>query len=165
MKTAVLLLVLAWSGGAWALGVGDVAPDFRLKDLEGRERTLSELRQGASLLLDFGSVYCVSCQETRRGLERFRRKGKSRGIRVVAVNVDPPKAAKASRSVARGLRLEFPVLLDGKGATARAYGVAQIPRLFLIDDEGIVRAVYEELPRALERKVLQGLTPKIPPGR
>jgi peroxiredoxin len=153
-----VFLFLLWSVRAWALGVGDPAPEFRLKDLEGRERTLSELRQGRPLLLDFGSVFCVSCQETLRGLERLRRGKEARGIRVVAVNVDPAKNAKAVRAVARGLRLSFPVLLDGDGATARAYGVAQIPFLVFVDEKGLIQALYAELSAALESEAVQRLT-------
>ena len=39
---------------AGAAAVGDRAPEFRLKDLEGKERSLSDLRQGGAIVLDFG---------------------------------------------------------------------------------------------------------------
>jgi peroxiredoxin len=122
--------------------VGDRAPEFKLKDLTGRTRSLGELRQEHALLLDFSSVFCVSCQETLRGVEALRRDADRRGLRVAVVNVDGPRATQAVRSVAKGVGVGFPVLLDSNGIAAKDYGIEQIPSLVLIDKGGVIRAVH-----------------------
>jgi peroxiredoxin len=145
----VLLALLPLLAGAAA--VGDQAPEFRLKDLDGKERSLSDLRQGGAIVLDFGSVYCASCQEVLRRLEALRREQKPGGPRVAVVNEDPPWAEKVVQSVMRELRAGYPVLRDVDGSVAESYGVKQIPHLVAIDAEGIVRAIHEGLPTNLEQ--------------
>ena len=131
--------------------MGDRAPEFRLKDLAGKERTLAELRHGGPIVLDFGSVYCASCQEVLRRLETLRREQKPGGLRVAVVNVDPPWAEKVVQSVIKGLRAGYPVVRDPEGATAETYGVKQIPHLVAVDAGGIIRAAHEGLPTDLKQ--------------
>ncbi|MBI5445067.1 MAG: TlpA family protein disulfide reductase [Deltaproteobacteria bacterium] len=151
MRRALGLLAVLLPLLAGAVAVGDQAPEFRLKDLEGRERSLSDLREGGAIVLDFGSVYCASCQEVLRRLEALRREQKPGGPRVAVVNVDPPWAEKVIQSVMKGLRAGYPVVRDLDGTTADAYGVKQIPHLVAVDAEGIIRAVHEGLPANLEQ--------------
>ncbi|MHB8764447.1 MAG: TlpA family protein disulfide reductase [Deferrisomatales bacterium] len=124
---------------------GEPAPGFALGDLEGRVWTLERLRRGGPVLLDFGSVFCAACQEALRGLEQTRQTFVPRGLAVAAVNVDGPKAARAVATVTRSLGVGYPVLLDGDGAVAEAYGVEVIPFLVLVDAAGTVRAVHRGL--------------------
>ena len=112
---------------AGAAGLGDGAPEFRLKDLEGRKRTLADLREGGPILLNFGSVFCASCQEALRRLEEVRRELGPRGLRVAAVNLDPPKAARAVQSVVRGSAQGIPWSWTALAPWLRRMGWSRFP--------------------------------------
>lgn len=151
-RTALLALggaLALWAASLSAVAAGpepgEAAPVFSLPDLEGRAWTLEDLGQDGPVLLDFGSVFCAACQEALRWLETARREFGPRGLAVAAVNVDGAKAARAVATVTRSLEVGYPVLLDGDGAVAEAYGVEVIPFLVLVDAAGTVRAVHRGL--------------------
>ncbi len=146
MKPATLvfaaLLPLGWASAALALGPGEPAPAFELTALDGGQHSLESLSGGKPLLLDFGSVFCTACREALGWLEDAQRAYAGRGLRVAAVNVDGPKAVAAVNSVCSGIGVTYPVLLDGDGSVAQAYGVEAIPYLILVGPGGRVRAVH-----------------------
>ncbi|GAB4285501.1 MAG: hypothetical protein Kow0092_39550 [Deferrisomatales bacterium] len=142
----VLALWIASLCPAWAAEAGpspgEAASGFSLEDLEGRVWTLEDLRRDGPVLLDFGSVFCAACQEALRWLEQARQTFGPRGLAVAAVNIDGAKAVRAVATVIRSLEVGYPVLLDGDGTVAAAYGVDVIPFLVLVDAGGTVRAVH-----------------------
>jgi peroxiredoxin len=151
-----------------AARVGSAAPGFGGWDLAGaRVLTLEGLRRTpflAPLLLTFGASGCKPCAE---GLPRLKALSvKHPELRLVFVDVESD-ADKAQAFVAR-LRLEGPALLDKLEVIATAYGVggeekAQLPRTFLIDAGGKVRAIYiiegDDLERAIEADLRAASTP------
>lgn len=154
-----LPLILASVAFAQALEIGQGAPDFRLRDIDGTHRTLAELRGSGALLLDFGSVFCFNCQETLSLLEEIRRAPAAFRLRVAAVNLDPAESASAVKAIARGIELGYPILLDPEGIVSTAYDVTQIPYLVLIDAKGIIRAIHRGSPSGLKEMILQKLGP------
>ncbi len=114
---------------------GENAPAVRLKDLSGRTSTLAELAANGGALLAFFKVSCPVCQFTFPYLERLAAGG---GLRVFGVSQDDPKA---TRRFAEEHGVTFPMLLDeaqGGYAASNAFGIINVPSLFLVDAEGTV---------------------------
>jgi peroxiredoxin len=138
-----LLLVLVMVVPAWGqdLGAGRPAPEFALTDLLGETHRLSDYR-GQAVFLNFWATWCPPCRDEMPSLERVYRALKGRGLVVVAVSLDTgPRSAV--ESFVKKLALTFPILLDPRGASVRAYRFPGLPASFLIDRKG--RLVAQEL--------------------
>ncbi len=111
------------------------APDFALLRLGGDTLRLRDLR-GKVVLLNFWATWCVPCRAEMPDIERLSREFAGRGLVVVAVNLQ--EGRRAVRRFVDELHLTFPVVLDGDGKMAAAYGVRPIPTTFLIDQNGFI---------------------------
>lgn len=149
------------------LNVGDVAPDFTLKDQNGKEVTLSDLR-GKKVVLSFHPMAWTSvCKVQMQDLEK--QKGDFDRLGVVALGLSVHSVStKQAWAEAIGVQ-ETSLLADFRpqGDVAQAYGVFREKddfserAVFIVDEEGVVRfkKVYpmkevpdiEEILAALEK--------------
>ena len=157
--------------------VGNAAPSFGGWDLAGRKvLTLDGIRRTptmAALLITFGASWCKPCNE---GLPRLVALSKKHeGLRLVLIDVEAD-AQKAQEFAAR-TGVDGPALLDKFEQIAKTYGVAgsgndgkettALPRTFLVDEKGKVRAIYREegadLEQVIEADLEASKTPVRPP--
>lgn len=116
------------------------APDFVLKDLNGKAIKLSDFR-GKVVLLNFWATWCDVCVEEMDGLNKVYRDMKTKGFVVIAVSIDQSKKSVSDFVKFKGL--EFPVLLDPeKEVYFDKYAVFGLPTSFLIDKKGNIRERY-----------------------
>lgn len=108
------------------------APEFRLKDLEGRERSLSEFR-GKAVLIHFWASWCEPCRQEFPALSRLSREYKGRGLVVLAIAGDSKERVKAFLNENPA---DFPVLIDQYGSAMRSYKVGVIPVSVLVGKDG-----------------------------
>jgi peroxiredoxin len=113
---------LVASGAATrALKAGDLAPDFVLKDPDGRPvSSTGLLTQGPLVVSFYRGVWCPYCnmelQALQEALPQFRKLGAS------LVAISPQNAANSRKSI-RTNGLEFPILSDPGNETAAAFGL------------------------------------------
>ena len=140
--------------------VGAAAPSFGGWDLTGqRALTLDGLRRTPyllPLLITFGASSCRPCLESVPRLKGFAKRHPE--LRLVFIAVDSEPAAAQQFAAKSGLG-DTPAVLDKLEQVAKLYGVggeqkAHLPRTFLIDAGGKVRAIYaaegEDFERVLE---------------
>lgn len=120
--------------------VGQLAPTFTLKALDGPEVSLEDYR-GHLVLLDFWRSTCAPCRMTMPHLESLRAEFADDGLVVVTVNLDISEAEARAFLTENGF--EAFIVLRGTLSDAQAvralYEVETIPETFLIDRQGIVR--------------------------
>ncbi len=117
------------------LTAGAHAPDFRLEDLSGGEKTLGELLKTGPVFLAFFKVSCPTCQYTLPFLERMFR-AQPRGTSMFAVSQDE---ADATREFHHEFGITMPTLLDSSRfgyPASNAYGLSHVPSMFLIGRDG-----------------------------
>ena len=118
--------------------VGRQAPNFQLKDLDGRQVSLSELR-GKIVMLDFWATWCGPCRRTMPVLEELQQEHPN-DFTLLAVNLQEPMDLVIP--YVKRQNLQSRVLLDLEGSVAMDYGAESIPMQVLIDQKGIVRFVW-----------------------
>ncbi|WP_429886164.1 TlpA family protein disulfide reductase [Geoalkalibacter halelectricus] len=128
---AVLLLVVSLP--AAALERGDQAPEFTLKNLDGREVSLSDYR-GRIVLLKLATTWCPTCKQQTDDILRAADLLVEHDVVVLEVFVQD-----SERMVRRFLRgktfpMTFEALMDN-GQAHRAYNVYLIPRMLVLDRE------------------------------
>jgi peroxiredoxin len=121
-----------------ALREGAQAPDFSLPKLDGGTFSLlDELKQRA-IVLAFFKISCPVCQYTFPFLERLHREYGGQKLAMVGVSQDDKK------DTARFLSeygVTFPAILDDPATykVSNAYGLTNVPTLFLISPDGEIR--------------------------
>ena len=119
--------------GARLLAVGDLAPDWKLTDAEGRTHSLSEYR-GKVVVLDFWATWCAPCSKVMPRMEKLHRKYKGQGVAVFGVSsweTGDPAAVMKKKKCTYGL------LLRGE-EVAPVYGVSILPAVCIIGVDGKV---------------------------
>lgn len=147
---AVLLLAVAAAG--WVLvgrslpaavgtGVGELAPDFRLVDIDGRTVTREALR-GKPAVVWFTTSYCAPCQEGALRLQRILdRIGAGDRLAVVVVFVDPGEPGEALTWWKSHFGRPDWTVAFAAGSVVRDYRVRALDTKYLLDGEGLIRVV------------------------
>ena len=136
------------------IAAGAQAPDFKLRDQDGLEITLEELKGQTSLLVFYPLDFSPVCTDQLSIYQELLSDFESRGVKLYGVSVDSSFAHKAFQE---RLNLTIPLLADfePKGAVAKAYGVynddygTSQRALVMIGPDGVVKWSYCS-PSALE---------------
>ncbi|NPV03557.1 MAG: TlpA family protein disulfide reductase [Syntrophaceae bacterium] len=139
------LAVAACSPGADApkippppIAVDAPAPDFRLRDLQGKEIRLADLR-GRPVLLVFGATWCRYCIEEIPRIRDIHARGRAVNLEVLNIFVNDSEN-KVGEFAARHA-LPFTVLTDPDGKVAQLYQVRGVPMLVLLDRQGNILCI------------------------
>jgi thiol-disulfide isomerase/thioredoxin len=120
--------------------VGRAAPPITGEDLEGKP-VATDAFKGRPVLLDFGSIFCPSCQETLREMKRLEDAYRGTDLALVVV-VDSETPVKALRAFFGGIGAGYTVIRGPESALFRRYGVDTIPFQVLIGRNGKVRKIH-----------------------
>ena len=118
------------------LNIGNTAPGFTLKDLDGKTVNLSDYR-GRPVLLNFWATWCGPCRGEMADLQVVYEAHKDQGFTVLAVDLE--ENANVVRSFMQSRGLTFLALLDSDGQVGHRYKVEAIPTSFFLDRDGVIR--------------------------
>jgi peroxiredoxin len=121
------------------VNVGDVAPEFSIKDETGQEHKLSDYR-GNVVFLNFWYTTCEPCRLEMPDMELVNRTFKDRKFKMVPISVDTNFEDVKKFYDAKGLHM--PMLLDPGKRIATKYNVYKFPETYLIDGNGVVLKHY-----------------------
>lgn len=139
---------------AHRLKIGDAAPDFSLKGVDGKIYTLADFKAAPVLMVVFLSDHCPYSHATETRLLPLVAEMKSRGLGVVAICPNNPEAMiigelgytkygdsyEDMKLYAKEQGFTFPYLYDGDTqTTAKAYGCLCTPHVFLFDRDRKLR--------------------------
>jgi len=125
---------------------GQAAADLSLPDMNGNRLRLSDLR-GKIVLIDFWASWCGPCRHNNPNLVRLYKKYHDKGVEIYGISLDDN-----TRSWIRAVhhdKMQWIQVIDDQGwaaSSAHIYGVDMIPSSFLLDRQGIIRAVNAEGP-------------------
>lgn len=121
------------------IGIGNIAPSFTLKDLDGNEVSLGDYK-GKKILLNFWASWCPPCRAEMPDMESFYQNYKDKGYVVIAVNAaSTEKNSLDAPDFVKKNDLTFPVLVDEKGSINARYNVMSLPTSYFIDSDGVIR--------------------------
>lgn len=163
--------------------VGDIFPDFTLPSSTGEAFSLRESRGQRRLLILYRGDWCPFCQTELRDLRNHYGEIRARGVRVVAISVDPPEQ---SAQLQRALGIDIDFVSDERGTLMEVLNVRDrnglpaafargrpsrdifLPTTFLLDEEDRIRWVYRPdtyRVRAPAEEVLQKIDQMEPVGK
>ena len=130
------------------LPLGSPAPDFELPGTDGQIHRLSDYASSPILVVVFTCNHCPIAQMFEQRIEKLAADYKDRGVAVVAIQPNDPKALRIdeldSSDISDSLaemkirvqykHLTYPYLYDGDTQqVARAYGPQATPHVFIFD--------------------------------
>jgi thiol-disulfide isomerase/thioredoxin len=134
--------------------IGNLAPEFTLKDLQGESVSLSDFR-GEIVLLDFWASWCPPCRYSMPHLDELRERYRTEGLVVVAISLDQNMEDISAFLEENGYS-DMVVLWESQKAAQAVktlYGVSGIPHTFVIDRQGIIR--YSDHPIRLRDRDIE----------
>jgi peroxiredoxin len=118
------------------IDAGNIAPNFKLKSLEGQEYNLRTLLKSGPVLVAFFKISCPVCQLTMPYVQRLADRYTGDGVSFLAVSQDDSRDTK---SFNREYGVKIPTLLDTQGyPVSNAYGLTSVPTIFLIGQDAKV---------------------------
>lgn len=118
---------------------GEVAPDFTVYDLNGRQRSLSEFA-GQPVWINFWGSWCPPCRAEMPDLQTAYAQMQPQGIVMLAISLDE-SATDAGRFAARN-GVTFTVLSDpDRSATGAEYPIYNFPTHIFVNRDGTVERV------------------------
>jgi len=129
--------------------LGKQAKEFSLKDLSGKQQSLSALRESRPAILFFWATWCPHCVRQLTDLKQHADDFMRKDIQLILIDLG--EDAETIRNFMKRKGVLFDMLIDVTGDVASDYGVRGVPTYVFINKEGIVQAVKHVLPEDYER--------------
>lgn len=118
------------------MAVGSLAPDFNLKDTQGRNVRLSDFRGRKAVMLIFSTTWCPQCRKQVPDNNSVYSRYRNKGLEVFHIDIEePPDRVTA---FIKKYNVQYPVLLDRSGKVGEQYRIVGVPAYVLVDRAGKV---------------------------
>jgi peroxiredoxin len=124
---------------ASAPDVSAVVPDFSLKDIHRRPRSLAGFKDRKAFVVAFIDTECPVANLYLATLIAMHKEYAARGVQVLAVNSSSQDTFTSVSAHAQDHGLPFPVLKDFDQAVADSFGARRTPEVFLLDAGRVIR--------------------------
>ncbi len=119
---------------------GTEAPNYKLKDINGKKVQLAKLFKGSYTVVDFWASWCPDCRKDMPNVQRIFHEFAPKGVNFVGVSFDTEQ--ENWRKAVEQYGIEYTQVSELKrmrdSELANAYGVKWIPSMMLLDPEGKV---------------------------
>ncbi|MET0944432.1 MAG: thioredoxin family protein [Flavobacterium sp.] len=142
MKKIILLVMLAFSAFLSqaqnaTLKAGDVAPDFKLKNVDGKEVSFNSFPKAKGYIVVFTCNTCPYAIGYEQRIIDLDNKFRPQGYPVIAINPNDPEASTADtfykmQELAKNKKYPFPYLFDAGQKITDEYGAKRTPHLFIV---------------------------------
>ena len=120
------------------LKVGDIAPDFKLKNIDGKMLSLSDMADAKGYIVTFTCNHCPYAVMYEDRLVALNTKMAKLGYPVIAINpndpeVKPEDSFEGMQERAKDKGFNFPYVMDEGQKVYPQYGATKTPHVFILD--------------------------------
>jgi len=127
-----LIALLVQGSSVWAVEAGKPLPDLGLAEVQKTK--------GQYIYIDYWASWCGPCRQSFPWMNAWQAKLGSKGLKVVAVNVDA-KRADADKFLTH-TPAQFTIAYDPLGESAKKLAIKTMPTSMLVSPEGRVLFVH-----------------------
>jgi peroxiredoxin len=153
-KSVMVVIALVMSMNVQALTIGQTAPDFTLKNIQGKNLNLTEQR-GSIILVNFWASWCGPCRKEMPVLQSLQDKYQDLGVEVWGINVEQEN--QAGKDFLADLDLSFSIFFDQTNMLSATYQVEAMPTTVIIDRSGVVRYIFRGYKDGYEKKYAKAI--------
>lgn len=136
----VMSLLIGFKAMAAPLSVGEIAPDFALKQLDGTDFNLSDYQGHKSVYLIFWNTWCGPCMKKAPKLVDIQNELGER-VKLLAVNTSWSDSLSEITRFQSHFSTNYPIAFDDEAEVTHLYGVMGTPTSFLVDINGVIKQV------------------------
>ena len=111
------------------------APDFTLKDVDGKTHKLSDYR-GKVVMINFWATWCPPCRYELPSMQRAYEKLKRTDVEFLAINLG--EDADTIFTFTADYPVTFPLLMDLDSSVSNMYPVIGLPTTYFVNPEGVL---------------------------
>ena len=141
-----ILAALSLLFGAFAMTppalAAEKAPDFTLKDMNGKTVSLSDFR-GKVVLVTFWATWCTPCKAEMPHFQRMYKAHKGDGLVILGISIDDAKMASKIKPTVKMKKLTYPILLDPETEVVSMFNPSKnVPFSVLINRVGEIERTH-----------------------
>lgn len=142
----IVILCMAAMLPGTGLKVGDTAPDFKLKNVDGKMVSLANYKKAKGFIVTFTCNTCPYANMYEDRLIALNKKMEPLGYPVIAVQPNDPGLSPGDsfskmQARAKEKKYGFPYLLDDGQKVYPQYGATRTPHVYLLDKSLKVRYI------------------------
>jgi peroxiredoxin len=149
---AVVLFAAAPSRSATPAAASAAAPDFALKDLDGKIVRLSDYR-GKAVVLNFWATWCPPCRHEIPWFVDLQNQYGPHGLEIIGISMDESGPAAVKRFADR-MNVNYKVVMGDAATAARYGGVRVLPTTVYIGRDG---KVISTVPGLVSKAEIEGI--------
>jgi peroxiredoxin len=142
MKKLIVLMLIAVAGIAFkpvgsGYKVGDIATDFKLKNIDGKMVSLANYKQAKGYIVVFTCNHCPYAKAYESRIMALDKQYAAKGYPVIAISPNDPVAEPTDsyenmQKLATQKGYTFPYLIDETQEITRAYGAKATPHVYVL---------------------------------
>lgn len=126
--------------------IGDVAQDFSLKSVKGKNVSLASIKNAKGYIVVFTCNHCPYAKAYEQRIIELHEKYAPLGFSVVAINpndkdVQPADNFENMKKLAKKKKYPFSYLYDETQEVAKAFGATRTPHVYVLDQDRVVRYI------------------------
>ena len=123
------------------LSVGDYAPDFNLKNIDGKMVSLSSYKDSKGVIVVFTCNTCPYANGYEQRIIDLANKYSSKGFPMIAINPNdvgqqPDDSMEAMQKRAKEKNYTFPYVRDDSQEVTKKFGAAKTPHTYILSNNG-----------------------------
>ena len=158
--------------------IGDVATDFKLKNIDGKQVSLSDYSTAKGFIVVFTTNHCPYAKAYENRIVALDKKYKTKGYPVIAINPNNPDKNEQDSFENMQIRAKqkgftFPYLLDEGQKVYPQYGATKTPHVYILEKEnkelivkyiGAIDDNYQDV-NAVEEKFVENAVDELLAGK
>lgn len=121
--------------------IGSAAPPLVLPTLDGTQTVDLQTQRGNVVLVNFWASWCEPCKREMPALQQWHEQHADQGLAVIGVDTLYQDERAAAQGFVATNNITYPILADEVGDTSRQWLIQGLPRTYVIDRNGVVRAL------------------------